>query len=373
MTHRTLRAGLMAALLAGVLATGVVPLAAQADPGELGPARDRAAALRTEVADLRVQAEAATEDYNSIRTQLAKAMSAQVLAERSQAQAEAAGQQAEDQLASRARSLYMSGGHLALYASVLDGQTLGDVFTRVEGVRAVIQSDSRTVGHHRSAVAAASQESDRLALLTDRRTRLEHKSAGTADRVRALLARQKTLLENADDEVRRLAEEQDRREAAAAARRAAEAAAAARRAAAAAVPPPTDLSGSVTGKPGTSAAATAIAEALRMQGRPYEWGAVGPDTFDCSGLTGWAYRHAGITLPRTSREQWYAGRRVALADLAPGDLLFWATNTSDPGSIHHVAMYLGGGQMIHAPHTGDVVRVAAMYLDGYIGAVRPAA
>jgi cell wall-associated NlpC family hydrolase len=97
----------------------------------------------------------------------------------------------------------------------------------------------------------------------------------------------------------------------------------------------------------------------------------GPRSFDCSGLTGWAYEHAGISLPRTSRQQWNAGRRVPLGALAPGDLLFWAFDTEDPSTIHHVGIYIGGGEMIHAPHTGDVVRVAGLWMDGYMGAVRP--
>ncbi|MDP9239391.1 MAG: C40 family peptidase, partial [Actinomycetota bacterium] len=90
-----------------------------------------------------------------------------------------------------------------------------------------------------------------------------------------------------------------------------------------------------------------------------------------SGLTGWAYRQAGLTLPRTSRAQWHAGPHVALTALAPGDLLFWATNEADAASIHHVALYIGSGLMIAAPQTGDVVKIQAVYVSGYIGAVRP--
>ena len=112
--------------------------------------------------------------------------------------------------------------------------------------------------------------------------------------------------------------------------------------------------------------------AARQQlGKPYQWGATGPGSFDCSGLTGWSYEQAGVILPRTSREQWYAGPHPALGYLQPGDLLFWATNPTDPATIHHVALYAGADQMIAAPHTGAVVTVQPVYLDGYIGAVRP--
>ena len=76
-------------------------------------------------------------------------------------------------------------------------------------------------------------------------------------------------------------------------------------------------------------------------------------------------------LPRVASQQWYAGPHIALADLQPGDLMFWASNLNDPNSIHHVALYLGNSMMLAAPHTGDVVKIQPVYLDGYLGAVRP--
>jgi cell wall-associated NlpC family hydrolase len=80
---------------------------------------------------------------------------------------------------------------------------------------------------------------------------------------------------------------------------------------------------------------------------------------------------AGKSLPRTSREQWKIGVHVALSDLRPGDLLFWAYDTGNPASIHHVAMYIGHGLMVQAPHTGGHVEVSPVYLSGLVGAVRP--
>jgi len=84
-----------------------------------------------------------------------------------------------------------------------------------------------------------------------------------------------------------------------------------------------------------------------------------------------AYRRAGLSLPRTSRSQWYAGPHVDLVDLALGDLLCFADNTSDPSSIHHVGMYVGRGRMVEAPYTGTSVRVSSVGRSDYIGAVRP--
>jgi peptidoglycan DL-endopeptidase CwlO len=114
----------------------------------------------------------------------------------------------------------------------------------------------------------------------------------------------------------------------------------------------------------------AVAYALGHLGAPYVWGAAGPRAFDCSGLTSAAYAAAGIGIPRVSRDQWGIGRHLDLASLIPGDLVFFADNTADPSTIHHVGMYVGRGLMVHAPHTGDVVRVSSIWRTGYIGAVR---
>jgi peptidoglycan DL-endopeptidase CwlO len=117
-------------------------------------------------------------------------------------------------------------------------------------------------------------------------------------------------------------------------------------------------------------ARAAVRWALAQLGDPYRWGATGPDTFDCSGLTSSAYRAAGVTIPRVSRAQWGAGPHVAVANLLPGDLVFYADNPADPATIHHVGMYIGNGLMVHAPHTGDVVRVASIWRESYAGATR---
>lgn len=99
-----------------------------------------------------------------------------------------------------------------------------------------------------------------------------------------------------------------------------------------------------------SRAATAVAAATSALGSPYFYGAAGPRAFDCSGLTSWAWSQAGVTLPRTSEEQAYAGRRIPLAEARPGDLVIYY------GDMHHVGMYVGGGTIIHAPYPGARVR-----------------
>lgn len=112
-------------------------------------------------------------------------------------------------------------------------------------------------------------------------------------------------------------------------------------------------------------AAGAIASARAELGKPYVWGASGPDSFDCSGLTAWAWGHAGVNLPHSAAAQQGMGSPVSQSELQPGDLVFFGS------PAYHVALYLGGGLIIHAPTTGDVVKVASLsYMSDYSGARR---
>jgi cell wall-associated NlpC family hydrolase len=116
--------------------------------------------------------------------------------------------------------------------------------------------------------------------------------------------------------------------------------------------------------PPMSPAARAVETALTALGKPYHYGALGPSTFDCSGLTKFAYAAAGIGLPHSAAAQYQSGRRVDRGQLQPGDLIFWK-------GLGHVGLYIGGGRMVHAPKTGEVVSIASIDLGSYLGAVRP--
>ncbi|WP_030750094.1 C40 family peptidase [Streptomyces griseus] len=113
-------------------------------------------------------------------------------------------------------------------------------------------------------------------------------------------------------------------------------------------------------------ASAAISFARAQLGKPYVWGATGPAGYDCSGLTQAAWRAAGVSLPRTTYTQINAGRRVSRSELAPGDLVFFYSG------ISHVGLYIGGGQMIHAPRPGAPIRVAPIDEMPFAGATRVA-
>jgi peptidoglycan DL-endopeptidase CwlO len=131
--------------------------------------------------------------------------------------------------------------------------------------------------------------------------------------------------------------------------------------------------GSLNGFAANAKALNALKVALAQLGKPYVWGAEGPNSFDCSGLMWYSYLHgAGYNLPRVAKDQYYAtqGKAVSRYALLPGDLLFFATNPNDWTTVHHVGMYLGNGKMVHAPHTGDVVKVSTVWWSEFFAATR---
>jgi cell wall-associated NlpC family hydrolase len=115
----------------------------------------------------------------------------------------------------------------------------------------------------------------------------------------------------------------------------------------------------------TGRGAAAVRFAYEQLGKPYSWGQDGMSSFDCSGLTSRAWAAAGVSLSHSSRAQAGEGRRVSRSELQPGDLVFFGS------PIHHVGIYVGGGQMINAPQSGESIGVRYAFRGDYAGAVRP--
>ncbi|MFI0411896.1 NlpC/P60 family protein [Actinomadura sp. 3N508] len=137
--------------------------------------------------------------------------------------------------------------------------------------------------------------------------------------------------------------------------------------------------------PAAARGAVVVRAALKWLGTPYSWGGgtvAGPSYgvaqgartigFDCSGLAMYAWHKAGVRLVHWTGTQWTSGPHVPLNEMRPGDLVFFATDTSDPGTIHHVGIYVGRGRMVEAPYTGARVRISSVHRDDLIGATRPA-
>lgn len=247
-----------------------------------------------------------------------------------------------------ARELYMGGSNDAIEA-VLVAEDITDVEARLAYLRTTQEAQAEIF--ERLAADRSELESKVDQLEEDRAAALAAEQRLTALRedIEAKLVEQRDEIE----ELNAAIEAAERRAARAAA--AEEAAAAAVVPAAPAAPAPAPNAG----------AQTAVDAALSQLGKPYQWAAAGPDSYDCSGLTMWAWAQAGVSLPHNSGMQYSATPRVDQSDWQPGDLLFFGS------PIHHVGMYIGNGQMVEAPYTGAQVRVVSASRSDYVGAGRP--
>ena len=355
----------VAVVLAVVLAPGPAgpALAAPDDPGPatLASARAEAARLQQEVARLDVKVETLAEAHSAAQARLDGLIQA---AHRHQAALERSELKLQETRAAYAgdvRDLYARGplAPLELLLAAGDIHELA-VATGVAG--GVLDRDLKALSNVGLATGTVRARVAELGATQAETLALQERLAAQEAAIGELLTTRKAMLATARAEVRaQVRAEQARQEAA-------------RRAmvAAAAVKARTLGFAALADSPAPNrTAAAAVRSALGQVGKPYRWGATGPASFDCSGLVRFAYAHAGLTLPRTSRQQWSAGRHLQVPDLRPGDLVFWAHDPANPATIHHVGMYVGQGLMVHAPHTGALVRVDALRPGGYAGATRP--
>lgn len=355
---------LAAALFAAPVLTAPPSLASPADPVRgVTSLRAEATRLRSRLdaqhRRLEVLAEELEGAYANGVELLAGASSLD--ARRRAAERELEAVQAE--LDERARSAYIAGPGWFVSRPV-GAADPADALARLPLQRAVLEADLALVDRVERAKAKLDGTRSRLsARLVDQARRAEQLDAKRAEAER-LSADLKRELRTMDRRVAAIIDQQRRREEAG------------RRAAFADYLAAPRAGGTAPVRDGRAspAARTAVAVAMAQIGSPYVWGAEGPSAFDCSGLTSFAYTAAGVTIPRVSRAQFaaYAGLRpVDPLRLVAGDLVFFADNPRDPGSIHHVGMYVGRGLMVEAPHTGAVVRTSSIWRSSYAGAVRP--
>lgn len=312
--------------------------------------------LKTQAAKLNDRLEILTEQYNGLRVRLDGARVAARQAERQAGAHRAALGEIRDRIRQIAARTYMSGGIDQTTAAFAAGGDPQEALDQAATLGYLSRQDS---GHikiladtTRAAEQASRTKEARLTEIGDLTGQIEKKK----DRIESLLAANKDKLAAA---VKIQHREEARERAAAEARERAEQQR--EQATASPSPPATGGSGGASAK-----ALGALRAAKSKLGAPYVWGADGPDSFDCSGLTMWAYKQVAITLPHYTGDQWNSGRHVSRSDLRPGDLVFFYSD------LHHMGMYVGNNTMIHAPHTGDVVRYASLDGRPYAGAVRVA-
>jgi cell wall-associated NlpC family hydrolase len=231
------------------------------------------------------------------------------------------------------------------------------------GVRLMLDSDpAGYLTRARALDQAATRQSDTLREVADRRRRLDQRRAEATAKLAALEEVRRSLADSKEQIRQRLAAAQKLLGGLSAGERARLVADDARAAELRATRG-TDRLDLGDQPPSSDRAAAALAAAISRIGSPYVYGSTGPDAFDCSGLMYWSWRQAGVTLPRTSQAQAFAGRRVSLSEARPGDLVIFFKD------MHHVGMYAGGGVVVHAPHPGAPVRfesVSAMPVSGVV-------
>jgi len=325
--------------------------------------RARAARLRAKLDGQHRRLEVLAEDLEEAYARgVGLLADAAVLDRRRQAaEREVAAAQAE--LDQRAQASYMAGPGWFL-ANLVGADDPGDALARLPLQRVVVDADLALVDR----VTLAKQRLDRTRARLGERLVDQARDAEQLDAKRAeatqLAADIERELHAMDHRVAALIDQERRREEAT------------QRAAFADYLSTARAAGTAPSRDGRASAAArrAVEVALAQLGAPYVWGAEGPATFDCSGLTSFAYAAAGIAIPRVSRDQFaaYVGLRpVDPLHLVAGDLVFFADNPANPGTIHHVGMYIGKGLMVEAPHTGAVVRTSSIWRPSYAGAVRP--
>jgi cell wall-associated NlpC family hydrolase len=404
------RSSIARALIGGALAVGLsvgVAGPATAAPRSVAEAQATADALAARIKQIdgtlaaaqaavdaaHAASAIALDDYQATEAAYQAARQRADVAAAEAAEAAAALAEAREQVVDFARDSYMQGSTFPEAAALLTAADPAQLIERaalleaagthrsdvLEQVTVVEEAAARADVVARTAVTEADQ------LKADAAAQLEVAQAAeiSAREQAAAVAEQQEALQaelaTAQRELRRLVGAQE------AARRVTPAAAPAP-AAPPAGPPPATGNQAPAGPGSSSAAQTAIDAAMAYLGTPYAWGGGGsygpgpglaPDEgvvgFDCSGLTQYAYAQAGISIPRNSRAQYAALPKVSAGNLQPGDLVFWASNPGNPATIHHVAIYVGNGQIVQAPESGDVVKVSNMWWSGYAGAVRPTA
>ena len=372
-----LRRPVLAALLLAAVAVPVVseaPSASASPQDELAQKQKLAEQLQAKIAANGDRISVLDEQYN--QAQLAIDEAADGITD-TQARFDAATQRSADlkgELASRAAALYVGAANGGP-ADVLDVGDVSELSSRSKYGSAAADEDHDLIGD--LTVAKEQLEAARAEFEKSKADAEAQKSSleSTRDEIAAAQDEQQALLADAQGDIanlvsqieaqKRAAEEAKAR---ADAQKRAQEAAAKKPAAASSGSTRKGSTPSAPAKPAPApngGAQTAVNTAMAQIGKPYKYAAVGPGSFDCSGLTMYAWAAAGVRLPHSSAAQYASLPHVSQDQLAPGDLVFYGS------PIHHVGMYIGNGQYVHAPQTGDVVKVATIFRRDWAGAARP--
>jgi cell wall-associated NlpC family hydrolase len=337
---------------------GVVALcaaaSANADPGSVAARQAEAQQVLGQIQQIDDSLGAAVEQYNLANVRLQK-IEGDLRENRKQlALARANLKTSQKSLAARLVSAYTSTQDNSTLAILLGSNSFEDMLNRVETVNSTSSQDADIVRQVTASKAAIQRNRKQLRNAHAEQQRIVAQKAAQRQRIESQLAARRQLLLSIRGEIQRI-------KAAEAAQQRQLAAAAQTRLAGATTEPVSGIGVGASTPEGSTVAPPnvhggVVGVAMRYLGVPYVWGGSTPRGFDCSGLVMYAFAAVGISVPHSSYAQFNMGTPVSISQLQPGDLVFFS-------GASHVGIYIGGGQFIHAPHTGDVVKISS--LSGY--------
>jgi len=340
-------------LVLGLLAASLAASSAVADP-TVSAKQAEAQQVLGQINQIDASLERAVEAYNSANVKLDAIKRDQAENLRELGIAKKNFRDAQRNLKRRLVELYVSPETNSSLDVILGATSLTDLVDRIDTANRVSSQDSRVVHEVIAFRAVVQKQKRQLKQAHAAQAKIVASRAAERGRIESQLAQRRKLLSSIKDQITSLQAAERRREAAAAA---------AARARLAAHPIIPTTSHQVVGIAASTPTGTTIAPpathggvvgiAMQYLGVPYVWGGASPSGFDCSGLVMFAFAQIGVSVPHSSYAQFGMGSPVSMSQLQPGDLVFFS-------GASHVGIYVGGGSFIHAPHTGDVVKISSM-------------